>query len=174
LPSTDLIQQLRQRGWTVIERSAPNFRLPPELAARHPKLPKSLAEFLGRIASCVDSTQTAWFLCEADYAGTADSAFRWDEYERMSIEASDGDPQLLASVRAFWDTHLPVLLSVRDGYAYYAVRTAEDGFGRVVEGREPEFEEALVVAESFEDFLSKLLGSCPVAEPGDGANGESM
>lgn len=155
---SDYLQRLRQQGWAVTERPGQKLRLPPEVAARHPNVPRSLAEFLGGLAACVDATQTAWFLCEADYAGTAGAAFRWDEWELMSLDAACGDPLLIAEVRGFWDAHLPFLLSVRSGYEYYAVRTAADGFGRVVAGREPEFEEASVVTESFEHFLDELVG----------------
>ena len=169
---SDLIQSLRQHGWAVTERPSQQLRLPPEVAARHPKLPKSLATFLGGLSACEDATQTTWFLCEADYAGTGGAAFRWDEWERMSLDAAGDDLRLVAEVRAFWDAHLPFLLSVRDGYAYHAVRTATDGFGRVVAGREPEFEEASVVAESFGEFLSSLLGSAPDAAPGTSPGGE--
>ena len=49
------------------------------------------------------------------------------------------------------------MLSVHSGYAFYAVRTSPDRFGEVVEGYEPIFEEALVVAESFTDFITRFL-----------------
>jgi hypothetical protein len=152
----DVIRRLRQQGWAVVERTYRPLQLPPELAARYPNLPAALAEFLGGLSSCENETQTAWFLCEDDYTGTNSAAFRWDEWERMSLEAAADDPRLASLVPAFWDVHLPFLLSVRDGYAYFAVRTAADGFGRVVTGREPEFEEASQVAGSFEEFLTLL------------------
>ncbi len=44
----------------------------------------------------------------------------------------------------------------RSGYAYHAVCTAADKFGQVVEGYEPEFEEVLPVADSFESFITKF------------------
>jgi hypothetical protein len=75
----------------------------------------------------------------------------------MSLKAADRDSELIAEVREFWDAHLPFLMSVDDGYSYYAIRTATDGFGQVVAGREPEFEEATAVAESFDRFLGSLL-----------------
>lgn len=152
----EAIHRLRQLGWAVVERPERPFRLPPEVANRHRSLPASLTHFLSGLSSCNNDTETAWFLCEADYAGTSGAAFRWDEWERMSLEAADDDSEVADAARAFWDAHLPFVLSVRDGYAYFAIRTAADGFGRVVAGREPEFEEASEVARSFEDFLSLL------------------
>jgi hypothetical protein len=75
--------------------------LPPEVSARHPKLPAAFIKFLGGVASCENDNQTAWFLCEADYAGTSGAAFRWDEWERMSLEAAGDDRHLATAVRAF-------------------------------------------------------------------------
>lgn len=157
MQQSDLISQLRHRGWRVVERPPQPLRLPPEVSVRHPRVPPLLTAFLGELVSCENSSQTEWFLCETDFAGTSGAAFRWDEWERLSLDAAGDDARLAAEVRAFWDAHLPFLLSVRDGYAYFAVRTAADGFGQVVAGREPEFEAASVVAESFEQFLADLL-----------------
>jgi hypothetical protein len=152
----EIIRRLQKQGWNVTKRPGRSLRLPPEVTARHPKLPESLTKFLGGLSSCENQTQTAWFLCEADYSGMSGSAFRWDEWERMSLEAAVDDRRLREAVSGFWNEHLPFLLSVRDGYAYFAVRTADDGYGQVVSGREPEFEEASAVASSFEEFLSLL------------------
>lgn len=152
----DIIRRLQKQGWNVTKRPGRSFRLPPDVVARYPKLPPRFTEFLGGLSSCENQTQTAWFLCEADYGGTTGAAFRWDELEQMSLEAAKDDRRLGEAVRGFWNEHLPFLLSVRDGYAYFAIRTAADGFGRVVTGREPEFEEASQVADSFEEFLSVL------------------
>ena len=152
----DIIRRLEKQGWKVAKRSGRSLRLPIEVVVRYPKLPPTLTEFLGGLSSCENQTQTAWFLCEADYDGTSGAAFRWDEWERISLEAAEDDAGLVDAVREFWNEHLPFLLSVRDGYAYFAVRTAADGFGQVVTGCEPEFEEVSPVAGTFEEFLSLL------------------
>ncbi len=154
----DTLRRLQEQGWSVVTRRNRKLRLPAEVAARHPKIPPALTEFLGGLASCENDAQTAWFLCEGDYGGTSGAAFRWDEWERMSLDAAADDRRSAEAIRRFWDEHLPFLLSVRDGYAYFAVRTAADGFGRVVAGREPEFEETSQVSRTFEEFLSLLAG----------------
>jgi hypothetical protein len=151
------IAELKRLGWSVAERPARPLRLPPEVAARYPRIPAALLDFLGRIDSCVDPGQTAWFLCEADFDATGESAYRWNEWEQMSLEAAEGDGQLLSGVRAFWDRHFPFLLTVADGYGYCAVDTSPEGNGRIVMGREPEFEEAEAVAESFGEFMTRLI-----------------
>ncbi len=157
MQGSDIIKELRQQGWIVVERPPRTLRLPREIAAKHPNLPNDLSEFLSGLDSCVNATQTAWFLCEADYAGTSGSAFRWNEWEQMSLAAADGDSKLITEIRMFWDAHLPISISVDDGYAYHAVRTTANEFGQIVEGREPLFEEASVVAESFAAFMSTFL-----------------
>src|SRR6185295_18224472 len=98
----DIIGRLQKKGWTVVKRSAEPFRLPPDVAVRHPNLPAAVTKFLGGLLSCENDTKTAWFLCEADYAGTSGAAFRWDEWERMSLEAAADDSRFAAAARAFW------------------------------------------------------------------------
>ena len=44
-------------------------------------------------------------------------------------------------------------MSVREGYAYYAISMTD---GSVVYGSEPEFEACQTIAGSFQDFLSKI------------------
>ncbi len=154
---TPFIQQLRKQGWTVEERAEPAFRLPPVIAARYPRLPDSLVVFLSGLSLCADATQTTWFLCQQDYDGTSGSAFSWDVWEQLSLRAADGKPEWIAEIRSFWDSHFPFMFSVHSGYTFYAVCTAKDGFGRIVEGCEPEFEEVTEVAGSFDEFLSMFV-----------------
>ena len=45
-------------------------------------------------------------------------------------------------------------MSVEGGYSYYAISMEN---GSIVYGNEPEFEECKVVANSFEDFLLKIM-----------------
>src|SRR6185369_17380775 len=100
------------------------FRLPATIAARYPRLPNPLVEFLSGLARCVDSSQTTWFLCQCDYEGKSDSAFRWNEWEQLSLDAARGDGGYISAICAFWDSHFPFLFSVHSGYAYHAVCTA--------------------------------------------------
>jgi hypothetical protein len=151
-----IITHLREQGWTVEAQAGQPFRLPATIAARYPKLPDSLVEFLSGLKQCVDRSQTTWFLCQSDYEGTSGYAFRWDEWEKLSLDAARGDADWISEIRAFWDSHFPFLFSVHSGYAYHAVCTATDKFGQVVKGYEPEFEQVSPVADSFEDFITKF------------------
>ena len=47
-------------------------------------------------------------------------------------------------------------MSVGNGYEYYAI---ELDSGIIVSGFEPEFEEAETVADSFDEFLEKLMNN---------------
>lgn len=156
-------RQLRGAGWNVVEADVATFVLPAAIAKRFPRLPATLVRFLSGLVTCSDSTDTTWFLCQLDYEGASDSAYAWDEWEIQSLECAEGDSALVGQIRNFWDVHFPFMFSVRSGYTYWAVRTTDTGFGQIVVGHEPEFEEALVVAESFEDFLAGLLQSSSTA-----------
>jgi len=97
------------------------------------------------------SDEAVWFLSRDDYSTGADGAFAWNEFEHLSIQAATAADEA-AAVSHFWEHHLPILLSVRNGYEYLAVR--DDG--AVVHGTEPEFEEAVVVLSQFEDLLTYI------------------
>lgn len=72
----------------------------------------------------------------------------------MSLEAAEGDKNLENKVRLFWNAHLPIMMSVGGCYEYYAIHLTN---GNIVHGSEPEFEESSIVAESFADFLLKIV-----------------
>ena len=54
----------------------------------------------------------------------------------------------------FWVRHLPIYRSVEGEYSYYAIDTES---GKVVCGYEPEYEDAAIVADSFEEFINKII-----------------
>lgn len=98
------------------------------------------------------SDEAVWFLSRDDYSTGAEGAFAWNELEQLSIQAATTADEAIA-VSLFWERHLPILLSVRNGYEYLAVRAD----GAVVHGTEPEFEEAVVVLSQFEDLLTYIV-----------------
>ena len=81
-------------------------------------------------------------------------AWQWNEWELLSLEAAGNDAAWKDEIRKFWDGHLPVFLSLESGYAYYAISIKE---GSIVYGSEPEFEECKIVADSYEDFMKKII-----------------
>ena len=117
-------------------------------------------EFLNSASACVSPDETAWFLCMEDFNRQGDDVFRWNEFELLSLQTAmdENDTEWQNAIKKFWDNHLPVYLSVKGGYEYYAIRIS-DGF--IVHGYEPEFEEATVAASSFGKFMEMICaGEC--------------
>lgn len=82
------------------------------------------------------------------------SGWSYNDFEKMSLEAAGDDEAWSEEIKAFWDNTFPIILSVGGDYQYFAIKLDS---GEVVQGWEPEFEDPLVVAESFVDFLEKLV-----------------
>ena len=139
------IERLREAGWTCEPPTSAEDDVPSVLRTA----PETVIRWASSFSLLSSSDETVWFLSRDDYSSSgAVSMFAWNEWEQLSIEAATTDDEALA-VSRFWERHLPILLSVRDGYEYLAVR--DDG--AVVHGTEPEFEEAVVVFPHFEDLL---------------------
>lgn len=138
---------LQEAGWTCDPPSSTDDGLPSALQTA----PETVIRWVSSFSLLSSSDETVWFLSRDDYSNRAASAFAWNEFEQLSIEAATTDDEAVA-VSRFWESHLPILLSVRDGYEYLAVR--DDG--AVVHGTEPEFEEAVVVFSQFEELLKHM------------------
>jgi hypothetical protein len=116
---------------------------------------RNLVEETGAACSADDK---AWLLTVADFLGISDSACVWNEWERQSLDAADSDEKWKGKIREFWDNHLPVLMSLKSGYAYFAI---EKTTLHVVCGEEPEYEETLPIASSVAELLDLLANSSP-------------
>jgi hypothetical protein len=137
-----------------VKKTSP-LQLPAVLTSRHRRLPPDYVRLLSLVDKCTNKSETAWFVCERDYDGTSDSAYRWNEFEVQALEGAKGDEAWKREITSFWDVHLPILLSVRSGYSFLALRLTSQQFGAVVFGREPEYEEVDLVCGSFGE-LSRL------------------
>jgi hypothetical protein len=115
-------------------------------------VPEPVVDWASSFSQLSNADETVWFLSRPDYSNGAEDAFAWNEFEQLSIQAATTDDEAVAVAR-FWERHVPILLSVRDGYEYLAVR--DDG--AVVHGTEPEFEEAVVAFSHFEDLLRYII-----------------
>jgi hypothetical protein len=148
-------------GWTV-QISDSDLMPPPFFATRYTPLPRSYAEFLRKIAVLVTPDARAWFNCSAEFSGTSDCAFAWNEWELICLAsvATEGEAE---RVRSFWSQHLPIFMSVRDEYEYYGIAVTD---GSIVYGYEPLFEEPTKIAVSFTDFLALIRnGEIPQVGP---------
>jgi hypothetical protein len=127
--------------------------LPRDIASRYPTLPSVVSEFIVHTSDAVSPTQKTWLLCLPDFRGRTGAAFAWDEFEQQSLKEAHGDDHWTRKIRAHWDRFFPIMLSVKNCYAYFAVDLQS---GAVVQGEEPEYEEVTSVADSFESFLEQL------------------
>lgn len=152
-------------GWTVQRRTVP-LRLPAAVTGRY-RIPTAYVEFLEQTALCAGPMGTEWFICAEGYAQDDPDVVRWDECERISIAAARDmlDEKWEQEVVAFWDGVLPFFLSVGSGYEYFGfdLKGVFGPVGCVVQGWEPEFEDAVVFAKDFPDFLNRVMaGDIPI------------
>jgi len=160
---TALLDALRKRGWVVRERGTPSPLLPDDLRARYPSVPPAVTEFLGRFDVCHNADENVWFLTADDFRRSDDDGFRWNEYELIALEASEGEPSSQARVRAFWTDHLPIMMAVHSDYDYLAVRLTGPNAGSIVHGAAPDWEEPSLVARSFDEFLRQFAAEATSA-----------
>lgn len=144
---------MRAKGCMV--ETGPASPLPQWITERYHNLPALWLQFIGEVRELFSADETVWFLCAEDYDTRLDQAWRWNEWEELSLQSAQSDESWAGEIKAFWDEHLPIVLSVRDGYAYYAISMTD---GCVVYGSEPEFEECTLVAGSFAEFLEHIMG----------------
>ncbi len=145
-----------EQGWDVQRKSGSQLHLDSGITSRYKGLPDEYLEFLEVVETCVAPDEQTWFICEAEFNNSAETEFRWNEFEMLSLEAAAGDPAWESEITAWWDHHLPIVMSVEDGYSFYAIDLTTDS-GAIVRGVEPEFEEVEKVADSFGEFLAWLM-----------------
>lgn len=140
------LDHLAARDWTVL-RTAPGA--PPG----SPSGSEDHAAFLSLYTQLSSEDDTRWFISAADYAGTTDSAFAWDAFRAISLEAATSDADRQA-VETFWTRHLPIFMRVDGDYEFLALDRES---GRVVHGVEPEFEAVSEVASSLDALFEQVL-----------------
>lgn len=141
----------KNSGWSVV-RSNEKRALPKEITERYKSLPNDWLDFVQYFEDCVNGDNNIWLLCSYNFED--DSAFRWNEFELISLEAAEGDKAWQIDIREFWDNYLPIVMSVGGDYHYYAICTKT---GEVFEGWEPEFEEPEICTASFTDFITRII-----------------
>ncbi|MCF0116183.1 MAG: SMI1/KNR4 family protein [Erysipelotrichaceae bacterium] len=153
--NTGFFDWLKINNWTYEKNDKINIT---DIAIRdrYNNIPEEFIDFLTMFKSITSADETTWFLCNDDYTDDSEDAFRWNEFEIMSIEAAGDDNIWKDEIVKWWTTKLPFILSVNNGYSYYAI-DLENSNGTIVRGEEPEFEDTVVVANSFDDFICKLI-----------------
>jgi hypothetical protein len=153
----DALDQLTHSGWSV-ERLDRRQPLPAEVTTRYPTLPADYQAFVEEVGLIANPDDTAWLVTTHVVAGQSDLAYAWNEWEVQSLDAAGDDIAWKHSVTRFWDRHLPVLMSVKNGYAYVALDL--ETF-QVVQGEEPDYEETTPLAGSFRELVQMLARGDP-------------
>ena len=117
---------------------------------RYPNIPEYIKEFITSYRKVETIDGQAWLLSANDFISKSDDEFSSDEFEKISLSAAENDTKWQLEIKEFWDKHLPLYMSVGDGYEYIAYNLET---GKFVEGAEPEFEETSEVASSVSEFL---------------------
>lgn len=146
----EYLDLLGSKGWRVeLWEDAPPA-LDSSFTERYPRIPTDYVKFLQRVKSCVNADETVWFLCVDEYNSQTDSAWAWNEMEKIALEGADESAR--RQIIDFWDRHLPFMYSVGGEYGYLALKVGAEPFGSVVEGYE-DLSEASEDFASFEEFV---------------------
>jgi hypothetical protein len=151
----DFIDWAKFNKWQYNHKNSESLVLPLELTKRYTIIPKEYLEFLKNIEACISPDEKTWFLDINDFSNNSDSAYKWNEIEEMCVLEAEGDEEWKREIVEFWDQHIPIIFSVKNGYAYYAINVGNK-FGTIVYGIEPEFEEVELIATTFKEFLDGI------------------
>ena len=119
-------------------------------ANRYPNIPEEIKAFISSFRKAETTDGQAWLVSASDFISSSDCEFSPDEFEKISLSAAEDDLKWRQVIIEFWNKHVPIYMSVKNGYEYIAYNLETEKF---VEGVEPEFEETLVVASSISGFL---------------------
>lgn len=152
-----ILDDLQRRGWGVLLEAVPR-PIPEDVGLRYGWLPRDIRSLAEEVEYAVSPDEKAWLNTAADLSAGNASAFQWNQWEIDSLAAAGSDARLRRTIRTFWDRHFPVMISLKSGYAYFAIRAQGS---MVVRGEEPEYEHTTVVADSFTRFLELIRSNDP-------------
>ncbi|UPK47401.1 SMI1/KNR4 family protein [Paenibacillus pabuli] len=150
-------------GWTIRSKSSNHLNLDRDVRTRYDNIPDQYLDLLRVVKQCISPSEQTWFLCENEYNHSADTAFQWNEFELLSLDAAAGDDQWTSEIKTWWDHYLPIVISVHGGYSFYAIELFNE-IGTIVRGEEPEFEEITKVADNLDEFLQLIMTNSIVLE----------
>jgi hypothetical protein len=151
----NFINWAKNNRWSVIIENNSIKNLSGNILARY-NIPDEYKTFLENIKTCTNSEENIWFLCIDDYLEKSEGAFRWNEFEIISLEAANDDAELINEIKNYWNKHLPIIFNVKGEYEYYAINVENK---KIVYGYEPEFEESEIVANNFGELLDKIINN---------------
>lgn len=154
---SEFIGWLKDNKWNVLPNEEKINIDSNEVLRNFKNLPLNWKNLAEQYSIIENEGQTVCFLCADDYNAKPDGEFQWNEFETISLNAAIGDEKWAEEIKKWWSDKLPIVMSVRNGYSFYAIDTGK-GNGAIIRGQEPEFEDAKVVAEDFDSFLKKVIG----------------
>ncbi|MDE6627369.1 MAG: SMI1/KNR4 family protein [Lachnospiraceae bacterium] len=154
----DFIEWAENSGWSVKKKESSFLNFNKEIKERYSSIPYEYQELLKVVEELVSPDEKTWFICESDYNSESGSAFKWNEFEMISLEAAEGDIEWQQEIISWWDKYLPIVMSVKDGYSFFAIDLYNEK-GAIVEGREPEFEETKKVANDLNAFFDLMMNN---------------
>jgi predicted phosphohydrolase len=149
----EFIEWAKRNKWNITVGDEDIGKLPKKIIKKY-NIPEGYKKFLENVKTCTNAKESIWFLCIDDYLEEEEDGFRWNEFEMLSIEADEGDRELIRGIKDYWKKHLPIIYNINDEYKYYAIEMEK---GKVVYGKGPEFEESEVIANNFEELLEKII-----------------
>lgn len=148
---------LEHAGWTV-ERLAHRQALPDNVIKRYASIPGDYLELIESVGLVTSPGDTAWLITSCIFSGASSRAYAWNEWESQSLEAAGSDDALKVSIKSFWDIHLPIIMSVKSGYAYFALNLETL---QIVQGEEPIYEDSSPLASSLAELFSLIMKRDP-------------
>lgn len=155
---SEFISWAKDNGWDITDKSEYEVNLNESITSRYKEIPEDYLEFLKKIKQCIAPSNKIWFICEDEYNNNSDIAFKWNEFEVLSLEVAENDEEWKAEIILWWNNYLPIVMSVNNGYSFYAIDLMND-IGAIVQGYEPEFEEVEKIANSLEDFFELIMSN---------------
>ena len=154
----ELMGALAKNGWQIRRRDE---ICPPQsefLGGRFKNLSENFYRFVCSFEILSDTADAVWFVSARDYtsSGADEAEFRYEDFEKDSLECAANDAQR-AAVSAFWSGYLPFLFSVRGERCFAGILTQGADAGKIVFGAEPIYEDALLIAQNFEEFIALFL-----------------
>lgn len=153
---SEFINWAKDNGWDITDKYEYELNLNDSITLRYKEIPEVYLEFLKRVKKCITPSEKTWFICEDEYNNNSDIAFKWNEFEVLSLEVAENDDEWKVEITSWWDKYLPIVMSVDDGYSFYAIDLTND-IGAIVQGYEPEFEEVEKIANNIEDFFELII-----------------
>ena len=135
---------LKENGWNVKLNPTKYDWMGNQVLNKYSHLPEKFVNILEDYQYISSKDDTTWFICGEDYLDNSDDAFKWNEFELMSLEIAEGDEIWKKKIENWWSDKLPFIMSVKGEYSYYAIDFGNPR-GAIIMGEEPEFEEACVV-----------------------------